>query len=633
MRGRASFALTAAVLLFLLHSLAVLVATLFATTHAALDPVFRPWLLLPLLLPLLALLAPLLTLERIVDRHDAIAGAAAVCAIARIILCLPWHATRLVAASVVLAAGAIFLKSAVGYIERRRIAGALATAVTLDQLLRLAGWSWDITMRSWWLAPQLVISAFVIMLALAWRSLPAAIGTDRRGILERRAGGLRLRGGVALALLLFLDMHVLARPEVAAYWPGVRHELAAVVLIAAGASATLLLLAGHGPIGSGRRAAALLAVITGGAAVLAPVVPGIAGLLLMGAGHASALLLTGRALVPAGGRRAGRTVSIALATWFLWTAVYCFSFFPSFTIPALLDRSQWILGFAALLLLAVLTLLPRSLGSGPPLRGRLVMAVTLVLVLATASTLALRQRALPLVASAGSSLRVATWNVHHGFAEDWRFDPGRIAEEIERADPDLLALQEVGAGMPTAYGIDLPFYLSRRLRMPVRFGATHNGLMGDALLHRVRVEDAGSERLPTAGADARQLMRFTVALGDRPVLVLATRLGLGDAEQALQAAALTRAVAAAVAAGQPAIIVMGDLNAEPDGPTIAALRRAGLVDAFALARVPPAPTAPAARPTRRIDWIMVRDLVVDSAAVADGGGSDHRMVLARVRVR
>ena len=38
--------------------------------------------------------------------------------------------------------------------------------------------------------------------------------------LERRAGGLRLRGALALAILLFLELNVLSRPEVAARIPG-----------------------------------------------------------------------------------------------------------------------------------------------------------------------------------------------------------------------------------------------------------------------------------------------------------------------------------------------------------------------------------------------------------------------------
>src|SRR5690606_523533 len=107
------------------------------------------------------------------------------------------------------------------------------------------GWSWDLSLRSWWVLPQILLSAAVVALALAWRSMRDRHGDDVRGILERRAGGLRMRGAVALALLLFLDLHFLARPEVVAQWTGLRYEIVAVALIGAGAAATLLLLAGH----------------------------------------------------------------------------------------------------------------------------------------------------------------------------------------------------------------------------------------------------------------------------------------------------------------------------------------------------------------------------------------------------
>jgi endonuclease/exonuclease/phosphatase (EEP) superfamily protein YafD len=64
-----------------------------------------------------------------------------------------------------------------------------------------------------------------------------------------------------------------------------------------------------------------------------------------------------------------------------------------------------------------------------------------------------------------------------------------------------------------------------------------------------------------------------------------------------------------------------------------ALRAAGFSDAFELAGLPAPPTSPASQPRERIDWIWVRGYDVTEAEVSSGGGSDHRLVAARVRLR
>lgn len=629
MRGRASFALTAFLLLFLLQALATLLATLYITVHEALHPALRPLRLLPLLLPLLALAVPLLR-GHLVERHTAIMGAAIVMALARIPLSLPWHWVRFTAASVIVAGGAVFLLNAVGYIARRRIAGGLAAAVTVDQLLRLAGWSWDLSMRSWWVLPQIPLSAAVVALALAWRTMRDRRGDEGRGILERRAGGLRMRGAVALSLLLFLDLHFLARPEVAAQWTGLRYEIVAVALIGAGAAATLLLLAGHGPLGVRRRTAALLVALCGTAVLLTPVLPGGAGLLLAAAGHVAALLLIARALVPAGGRRPARNASILLGLWLLASVLYICTYFPSATLTALAGGLPWLLAAVVLLLFPSVMLLPRPLETPPPVRGPVLVGGSLLVAVGLATMLSLRQRTLPVPADAGAELRVATWNVRHGFGADLTFDPGRIAAGVAAVDADVVALQEVGAGMPSAHGVDLVLYLSRRLGIPARFAATHNGTMGDAVLHRVRVDSVRGVSLSAPGDDARQAISFHVQLGGRPVRLFATRLGLSEREREAQIIALVELVRSS---GTNATVVMGDLNAEADAPVLDRLREEGLTDAFALAGASGGATAPAERPVRRIDWILLKGIDVGAAAVVPGAGSDHRMVVADLRLR
>ena len=66
--------------------------------------------------------------------------------------------------------------------------------------------------------------------------------------------------------------------------------------------------------------------------------------------------------------------------------------------------------------------------------------------MAVASLLALRERPGGVREEVGDTLRVATWNLHYGFDEQWRYDPAAIAAALRAADVDIVALQEVDFG-------------------------------------------------------------------------------------------------------------------------------------------------------------------------------------------
>jgi len=624
MRGRFSFVLTASTMLFLLEGLNVMLATLFAAASEALYPRFQPHALLPALIPVGALFMPMLPVARLVERRGAIAATAIVAAAARVLMCLPLHSVRLVTAALVVGAAGVFLGAAVGFLERRSLAGGFGAAVVLDQLARLGGWSWDITLRTTWLAPQLVISIAIAAVAAAWLRMPAPDADESS--MERRSGGLRLRGALALGLLLFLDLNVVGRAEVAARWLDVRYELVAVLLIGAGTAATLLLLAGQGPIGRGRRAASALAVIVTLTCLGARGVGGWPGVLAFLAGHGAVLLLLGRALVPAGGRRRGVTVTAGLLLWLVANALYTTTFFPSFSLPFMRDAAPAIFAGAGVLLLCLIVLLPRAIETRPPLHGRVWVGLAMVAALTPAALLAMRTPPARPEAPTGSTLRVATLNAHHGFDDRWRYDPARIMRSIRDLDPDVIALQEAGAGVPVAYGTDLPLYISRRTGLRALLATTHNQLMGDALLVRVPGLPRANVALPPHDAEPKVGIVFDVTTARDTVRILATRLGLAPAEQAAQLGALLRH-----AHTGPAVL-LGDLNADQGSATLALAHAAGFADAFHRAGAAPTPTYPARMPDARIDWILVRDLAVDSAAVRQPVGSDHRMVTATVRI-
>src|SRR5258708_37439683 len=53
-----------------------------------------------------------------------------------------------------------------------------------------------------------------------------------------------------------------------------------------------------------------------------------------------------------------------------------------------------------------------------------------------------------------TTLRVLTYNIHHGEGTDGRFDLSRLAGVVTSVQPDLGALQEVAEGTARTNGVD-----------------------------------------------------------------------------------------------------------------------------------------------------------------------------------
>lgn len=633
MNLRRSFAPTVLVLLFFLEGQRVFFSSLFALVYEALFPVVRPLGLAGAVLPLAALAAPLLPVSWWLGRRGAVAAAVALAAAARVALSVPAFPARLLASTLIVAGGAIFIVAAVGYLDRRSLAAGAVGAVVLDQLLRLAGWSYDLTLQPRWLPVQVAVSALAVVVLTGWLRAPAEADETRDPGLERRAGGLRLRGAVALGVILFFETNVLALPAVAARWTGVAYPAMAVLLVAAGTGAMVLVLGAREPVGRHRPAAVVLAALATAAAVVPWVADGWGPALLIAAGHAAALLLLGRALTPAGGRRGGWTAVVGFAVFVALTILYALTFFSAFTLPALQGGAPWVLLVGGLVLGTAVLLIPRPGASPPPAHGPSLLGLAAAGTVAAAALLAWDGARVaapgqlgPEAAAGGGTIRVATYNAHYGFDEGWRYNPEEIARVLEASGADVAVLQEVPAGLAAAYGTDLALWLGRRLGMRAHFAPSINGLLGDAVLTRLPAQGFAAALLPAVAGDRKQVARLDVLAGGDTLHIFGTHLGLTPAEQEAQ----TAAALAWIGAGRA--VLAGDLNAGPGSHVARRLEAAGFRDAFDLAGAPSAPTAPARAPRERIDWIWIRGYVAVGARVLSAAPSDHRLVVATLRL-
>jgi endonuclease/exonuclease/phosphatase family metal-dependent hydrolase len=224
----------------------------------------------------------------------------------------------------------------------------------------------------------------------------------------------------------------------------------------------------------------------------------------------------------------------------------------------------------------------------------------------------------------GASIRVMTYNIRSGYGLDGRLDVEAIAQTIEGARPQVVALQELSRGWLITGSADLLSLLSRRLAMPgFVMGPTIDPLFGNGLLSRYPLPAGGHAGLP--GLDALVVRGYVWARLDwaagEPLFIVGTHLDSDRSDVRLvQLAALLDEWA-----GRPQTVLLGDMNARPGSPEIEMILAAGFVDAWAEAGRPEHP---------RIDWIFhTPDLVARDVVMIESSASDHPAYAATLALR
>jgi endonuclease/exonuclease/phosphatase family metal-dependent hydrolase len=233
-------------------------------------------------------------------------------------------------------------------------------------------------------------------------------------------------------------------------------------------------------------------------------------------------------------------------------------------------------------------------------------------------------------------VRVMSYNVHFGFDVRGWSDLEGVARAIEASGAEVVGLQEVSRGWYANGSTDMLAWLQRRLGMPhARFAGASNAISGNAVLSRHPILSSEVTRLPREGVQLRRnALEVELDLGEgRRLRVVVTHLHHveGPDGTRVRLAQLPRVLERV--AGREAIVLLGDLNAEPGSAEIARLRAAGLTDAFVAAGGRPADerTWPSDRPDRRIDYIWLSaDLAASDFAATTSTASDHRGIAVTV---
>lgn len=221
------------------------------------------------------------------------------------------------------------------------------------------------------------------------------------------------------------------------------------------------------------------------------------------------------------------------------------------------------------------------------------------------------------------TLRVATYNIDGGVGLDGRYDLGRIADNIR--EYDLIGMEEVH-GFLFGHAANQAQELGENLRRPWLYAPSEmrwfHESFGNAVISSVPIQRW--LRLPVVGTQMRghrNVVFLNVRVDGRPVNVLITHL---DRER--DRSAQLQSVAMLFFSLAEPVVLMGDLNREPDDPEMQPLiHAAGVEDC--LARFPSDLT------DTRVDWILVRGMTALSAGLDEGGhASDHPLAWAELEI-
>ena len=230
------------------------------------------------------------------------------------------------------------------------------------------------------------------------------------------------------------------------------------------------------------------------------------------------------------------------------------------------------------------------------------------------------------ISATGYPVRVMTYNIRSAYGMEGQQDVEAVAQVIEGAGTDVVALQELLRGWFLNGSTDLLPLLSSRLHMPYTvMGAATDSLFGNAILSRYPILASGQGRLPQMDTLIRRgyvWALIDLGTGDKLLVMnthLETQKERTDVRMAQVETILTEWN------GQPQTVLLGDMNAVSGSPEMETILNIDFVDAWAEAGQGDRP---------RIDWIFhTPDLMARNVTRIESRASDHSAVAATIAPR
>jgi endonuclease/exonuclease/phosphatase family metal-dependent hydrolase len=241
-------------------------------------------------------------------------------------------------------------------------------------------------------------------------------------------------------------------------------------------------------------------------------------------------------------------------------------------------------------------------------------------------------------------VRVLVFNIHAGKDAAGADNLAGVADLVKTTGADLVLLQEVDRGTIRSGNVDQIDRLASATGYSFAFAPSlvsyQGGQYGIAALAREFIGYHSTRPLAVAPVQTRAggsreprvaLLAFATVRGASWRFVN-THVDPSDAAARAQELEQVADLARHEQANGRPLVVGGDLNATPDDPGLAALRQAGLRDAWLECGEGDGFTFPADKPVKRIDYLwLAGPLQCASARVLDSRVSDHRPLLVTLK--
>ncbi|OCA86130.1 endonuclease/exonuclease/phosphatase [Bacillus sp. FJAT-27225] len=242
-----------------------------------------------------------------------------------------------------------------------------------------------------------------------------------------------------------------------------------------------------------------------------------------------------------------------------------------------------------------------------------------------------------LTKSQAGTVKVMSYNIHHGEGYDGVLDLERIAKIIEVEEAELIGLQEVDNHWSERSNFeDQAKWLAERLGMYYVYAANLDlepatdgeprRQYGTAILSSYPILKFENHPLTKIGnTEQRSLLEATIHVKGSLIRFYNTHLALTAAERERQ---IKEIVSITEVSEGPRVIV-GDFNTVPESSEMQHM----YIDYFDVFKDNPEPTFSASKPTQRIDYIFTSTYVKTiEAEVIKTDASDHLPITAEIEI-
>ncbi len=203
------------------------------------------------------------------------------------------------------------------------------------------------------------------------------------------------------------------------------------------------------------------------------------------------------------------------------------------------------------------------------------------------------------------NLRVVTFNIHRAEGPDGKVDIERIADVINGADADIVALQGADRWVPRSGKVDMMSRLSDLTGMTYAFcreADLDGGVTGNGVLTRFPILEEKSPALDESGSVPDRMMELVLDVHGIELVVLNAQFRQ-DIRDSTRAVFAERIVAEVRGRGFVPVVVCGTFDADPADHSLRTLA-AELEDSWKTAGTGEGYTYPSAAPRRRTDFIF-----------------------------